>query len=205
MSKPNVILQAARLDDIDAAAWTLQDALGVATGDLAGQHMPNAVSWPALSVSDRLVFIGDWLRQEALDLACPENEIPMTKARAIALGLPGAEMHRARFWFVADGGDLVKIKMETGDVLRHSACQETDEGWNRTSREWWFDGETLHLSWHRDGRDCDGRLERSGSSTCHFDKLQAGYESPDHIGVRFPVWEHGPESQRDHTAEAAGY
>lgn len=83
----NVIGRAARQDDIDAAAWILMEALGVATGDLAGYHLPTSKVWATLNQRARLAHIGDWLQEEALSLI-PDDEADVSKAEFHAYGRP---------------------------------------------------------------------------------------------------------------------
>lgn len=112
---------------------------------------------------------------------------------------------RARFFVFINGGECIKVTLDRGQTATHREAYDNGEGWTVTRRAWHFDGDEVTLEWHVDATDCDGRHQRWGKSTCELGKLQAGYEPPHHVGVRFPIWKGGQEHQRDHTAEAMNY
>lgn len=111
----------------------------------------------------------------------------------------------ARFAFFTNNRNIT-IKLRPGQTLYHSRGQETDEGWKRTSHIWTHMGDRVHMEWHSDGCDCDGRFQQGGESECALSELRAGYEVPG-SGVRYPVWREVPGTgwQRDHSAEAMNY
>jgi hypothetical protein len=112
---------------------------------------------------------------------------------------------QARFWTYINGSP-VRIKLNTGDALSHSACWNTDEGWSAEANTWSFDGDTVTLIWTTDGVDCDGRLRRFGKVVCHRRQLSAGYISEElPAGQAFPEWQSIEERQRDYSAEAMNY
>lgn len=108
----------------------------------------------------------------------------------------------ARFWVHIHGP--VRIKMNRGDVLHHHYAWNTDEGWSSEAHTWTFDGAKVKMNHHSDGVDCDGRLERFHTASCHVSGLKSGYHDLDH-GVTYPDWATVRSSQRDHYAEAMGY
>lgn len=107
----------------------------------------------------------------------------------------------ARFWIFVHGSD-VKITLRPGDEVQYSHSQDTDEGWRRESRVYTFDGVFVRNESHSRERDCDGLMEHFGEYLCHVDNLKDG---PNIDGIGFPAWEKERESQRDHSAERAGY
>lgn len=110
---------------------------------------------------------------------------------------------RVRFWVYTTSP--VRITLDAGQTLHHSSGGRTDEGWHRESNIWSFDGKVVTSEWCTDGRDCDGRLTRSGEAWFAADKAQAGYVEEGDSSIRYPSWEHGNTRQRDEYAEMAGY
>ena len=111
-------------------------------------------------------------------------------------------MKQARFWEYHNG--LVKIKINEGKTIHHSHGGPTDEGYSWEAKSFSFDGRTVTCEWATDARDCDGRMTRSGVSHCDVERLSQGYIDEE-SGVTFPSWENGESSQRDYSAESAGY
>jgi hypothetical protein len=111
-----------------------------------------------------------------------------------------------RFWIVGPRGNDVRLTLRAGDTLAHSHGGATEEGWNRESSIWHFDGRCVVAEWRCDGMDCDGRLTSGGRSYFVVEDAQAGYCDPE-TGLRFPAWQERRRSgwQRDYSAEAAGY
>lgn len=112
-------------------------------------------------------------------------------------------MRQARFWIDHKGG-VVRLKIRAGDTLCFSHGGATDEGYSWTGESYAFDGQRVTCQWATDSRDCDGRMTHNGEAFCHVARLSSGYTDPD-CGVAFPAWEHGEQSQRDHTAESMNY
>ncbi len=110
--------------------------------------------------------------------------------------------NQIRFWHYHNG-EVVRIKINAGQTLRHHSGGATDEGWSSESNAWTFDGETVTSQWGSDGMDCDGRLSSYGESFFAAADVASGYV--DDEGLRFPKWEQGDSSQRDYSAEAMGY
>lgn len=122
----------------------------------------------------------------------------------------------ARFWVNLDGGNTVLVKLRKGQEVSHVEGGQTDEGYSYTGRTWRFDGNFVTVSYATNAVDCDGRIHRSGSSSCTLADLQEGYRSPDDerypfarngviLPIIFPKWRETSASQRDYAAEAAGY
>lgn len=111
-------------------------------------------------------------------------------------------MQQARFWHYHVG--VVKIKINAGQTVHHSHGGATDEGYSWTAERYSFDGQTLTCEWSTRSRDCDGRYDRSGVTSCDVARLAAGYNDLEY-GVSFPDWQQGESQQRDHSAEAMNY
>lgn len=112
-----------------------------------------------------------------------------------------------RFSVHVNGGP-VKITLRPGQSLEHGTFAYTDEGYTKESYRWSLakDGSELLREWYQDGRDCDGRLSRSGEdcldpSAPEFCNVEIVY------GVQFSYPRFNPisEGQRDYSAEAMGY
>jgi len=91
---------------------------------------------------------------------------------------------------------------ESGSSSRH------DEGWSSEWERYTLDGDTVQREWCSDGTDCDGRLSRSGEDSCPVSELATrvpyGY-TEENAPFRLPEWREEDRSQRDYSAEAAGY
>ena len=113
-------------------------------------------------------------------------------------GLPNA---RVRV-FLHDA--LIPLTLRPGQTLNWSRGGRTDEGWSAEYHEWTYDAETRMVRWERteDGVDCDGRMTVHTSLECPIDRLSS-YRN--YYGELVPDWERAGSSQRDYTAEAAGY
>jgi hypothetical protein len=111
-------------------------------------------------------------------------------------------MITVKFWFFSPAGELVKIKMRAGQVVRHHWHAPTDEGWSSEDNQFTFDGVRIEREWFSDGVDCDGRLQGFGESFFFAHEATAGNALD---GVHFPKWQGLVDCQRDHFAEAMGY
>ncbi len=110
----------------------------------------------------------------------------------------------ARFWHWHNSSPVL-IKIEAGQTLHHCMGGPTDEGYRSEANVWSFDGDVLVCEWGSDESDCDGRLVHDGEVWCDVSTIRSGYVDGDHAGVVYPKWEQGRRTQRDYTAEAAGY
>lgn len=107
----------------------------------------------------------------------------------------------ARFWVYAN--EPTKITLKPGQELSWGRYAPHEEGWSSESQTWSYDGEYVEHEWCDDGRDCDGRLTRSGERLAHRTKLAEEYN--EYAGVRYPAWGDAASRQYDEYAEAAGY
>ena len=100
-------------------------------------------------------------------------------------------------------GDAVTLTLRPGQSLSWYQAERTDEGWSGEGSTWYFDGATINCAYVDEGKDCDGRIHRSGSVTASIDSLRA-IDGLD--GHRWPLWE-TEEEQRiyDQYAVAANY
>ena len=121
----------------------------------------------------------------------------------------------ARFWTHINGGP-VKLALRPGQRLQHFTGGWTEEGWSSETNAWEYPTgkAAVYREWCLDGRDCDGRLTRSGADRCELQALQAGaeidgqfYDHPEHwTGQRWPAWDqHDAPTTYDEYAQAAGY
>ncbi len=117
----------------------------------------------------------------------------------------------ARFWTYANGGP-VKITLRPEQSLTYYKAESADEGWSSETVTWTHEDTHVLREWCDDGRDCDGRLTRSGEDQCSLDELQSGgepYIDGDDPslweGVVWPAWEEAGRRQYDEYAEMAGY
>ncbi len=105
----------------------------------------------------------------------------------------------------------VLVTLTEGEpAWEHSSSGATDEGWHSEWERFTLDGDRVLREWGSDGRDCDGRLSRSGSDWCPVDRLAAlvpyqWEQAPETAPYRLPDWQSGERRQRDYNAEAAGY
>lgn len=108
----------------------------------------------------------------------------------------------ARFWTVAHGSP-VKITIKPGQELVHIDFNYHDEGWSREVNQWIHCGDHVAMWITSEGCDCDGRSEWSADLTCPMDRLAANYHEG--TGIHYADFKRERSSQRDYSAEAAGY
>lgn len=123
----------------------------------------------------------------------------------------------ARFW-VWHGAGWVKLSLRPGQEL--SACEggPHEEGYSYTYTTWTHEGDHVMCRSDTQARDCDGRLDRHEAVACPLDQLAAWLVAFDGDGGMVddpadavgpvtwaPRWHRVRSSQRDYTAEAAGY
>jgi hypothetical protein len=113
-------------------------------------------------------------------------------------------MKTARFWIFYNDG-FIRLSLKPGQTLSFGKRYGTDEGWHSESESFEHCGEYVALHWGSDGVDCDGRLSRGGELHCPLNQLAARYVEDGPRGYDLPEWEKVEESQRDYSAEAAGY
>lgn len=134
----------------------------------------------------------------------------------------------ARFW-VYWNATFTKLTMRPGQYLAMTTGGPTDEGYERETGEYWFvegagagdDQGVIRAEWTREARDCDGRYRYENTATCPVNRLRhitqdtacPFNDSPpppawEDWRLRYlpmPDWQQESASQRDFTAEAAGY
>jgi hypothetical protein len=138
---------------------------------------------------------------------------------------------RVRFT-VFENGAYAVLTLRRGDSLEWATGCPTEEGYSAEGCLWYWpaDGETIFRDSWTDGRDCDGRLSTETSCAVPVSRLhsRAIADCPKcgtHIErgylrgicprcgrlpvavewLRLPEWQRIDSSQRDYTAEAAGY
>lgn len=128
-------------------------------------------------------------------------EVGMSAIRSLRRALDEALPRTVRFWDWLHGS-RVRIAIREGQTLRWGHRYSHDEGWSTECRTWTLERGTLKLEVYTDGRDCDGRLETHAEFTCSFEDANSGIDGH---GDPMPLWGNRRASQRDYSAEAAGY
>lgn len=102
-------------------------------------------------------------------------------------------------------------------ILETSSGGPTDEGYSYTETRWALDTDegTVRCETTTDARDCDGWISHQSDVECHIDDLASldvypdggDAEASEHgpAPFRVPAWREVFYSQRDYSAEAAGY
>lgn len=108
----------------------------------------------------------------------------------------------ARFWTYVNG--WTKITLRPGETFNHCIAHPTDEGWSAETHRWTHEGDRIVEELSTDGVDCDGRLSRTYSYFAAVGDLRPFVEE-DGILYMQPNWQVERSSQRDYSAEAAGY
>ena len=101
----------------------------------------------------------------------------------------------ARFWVRANGDDVL-LTLSLGQRLVHNEGGPDEEGYSFTQEVWVHGGEYVTDCWAQESKDCDGRLDRYNRSRTRVSDIP-----DDHC----PEWENENSSQRDYSAEDAGY
>lgn len=81
--------------------------------------------------------------------------------------------------------------------------EPTEEGHDYVSEEWFLEDDVVRHVYHREARDCDGKYSYYQEYTCPFEDLAANRDI--NYQVSTPKWTEVGRTQRDHSAEAAGY
>jgi len=112
----------------------------------------------------------------------------------------------ARFQHYTNDSCVV-ITLQPGQMFTHHHFNRDEEGYSAETHEWEHDGQGVIERFHSEGRDCDGRVSRSVELYCPLEKLRARSvtDMPADNGIGWPEWDRSSESQRDYSAEAAGY
>lgn len=114
-----------------------------------------------------------------------------------------------RFWHDFNGS-YVRITIRAGEEVNLESMRRTDEGFIRrwVSFRCEDDGSAIHVDEFVRQRDCDGVSESGWAGVCSTDKLAARVGCPEFEesrGLMLPEWEEEGKTQRDFSAEAAGY
>ncbi len=109
----------------------------------------------------------------------------------------------ARFW-VYHRGSFVKLTMRPEDELVTREHSSHEEGYSYRESLFYFDGWTVTMTVHTEGRDCDGRASSDFECECALSRLSATAPREEGDPHR-PEWRELRYRQRDYTAEAAGY
>ena len=112
-------------------------------------------------------------------------------------------VRNARFWAWVNG--WVKITLHPGQTLGYWRGGRNEEGWSFFSECWEHVGNGVERNWSDEGRDCDGRLDRSGEDFCPLAELAAVEQGNASPGISTPRWDRVTAAQRDYNAELAGY
>jgi len=119
--------------------------------------------------------------------------------------LPNKNNH-ARFWAFVNC-DWVKLTLtEDRPELTHLSGGPTDEGYSFESETWSLEDGIVTREWYCDARDCDGRHQQGFTVDCPVERLKMGEVHGETFSqFSTPDWMEIGYTQRDHTAEAAGY
>ena len=103
---------------------------------------------------------------------------------------------------------------EENPTVEANSSSKTDEGWSQTYVRWELrDGYVINEI-ETAGRDCDGRTSSQSEYGCEIADLAANQPYYDGdaeaseggpMPFKTPAWVDGKRSQRDYSAEAAGY
>ena len=114
-----------------------------------------------------------------------------------------------RFWVYVPGtGDYVKLTLAPEQSIDYYESHATEEGWQTEAIRWFYDSErgiVVRERYSR-ARDCDGLFSSQDTCECPLNRLAEimPYGEENHT-FRLPLWEVADSSQRDYSAEAAGY
>lgn len=105
-----------------------------------------------------------------------------------------------KYWI---GGVFQLIQLSERLAVEFHEGGPTDEGFSFTCYKFTLEPGLVRLEVSTEARDCDGRIEVYNEYTCPIDKLESVLSPLD--ATRIPEWECVDCSQRDYSAEAAGY
>jgi hypothetical protein len=119
----------------------------------------------------------------------------------------------ARFWQYLNGSP-VKLTLRPGQRFSWFCKEPHEEGWSSEFQRWGLDerGWLVFNEWETDGRDCDGRLSRSGAAYAGISMLDAHIVDEPYAdyhegkAIRYPKWKAAQDTVvYDEYAQAAGY
>lgn len=124
----------------------------------------------------------------------------------------------SRFW-VWHKESYVRLALKDGQDLSTQEGGPTDEGFSNESTKWSREGDTITQEYAEWGRDCDGRHEYHSTRYADIHELnevptfkpctdysrEEEPKIPEDVVAWLPNWTREERSQRDYTAESAGY
>jgi hypothetical protein len=136
---------------------------------------------------------------------------PSNLAEAIRAAYDQADPGRARFWVWLNNG-WVRLSLADGQALEWWTGGLTDEGFSNQDHRFSRCGSVITWEETTQSRDCDGRFDCYSVCSTLTTELKARDMAADvpvlaelNAGIFAPMWESGDRSQRDYSAEAAGY
>ena len=97
-------------------------------------------------------------------------------------------------------GEIKEIIVGSKPVTFESGGPD-DEGFEYVSDEYVLENGVVIRNTYTESRDCDGRMSSHVRSVCPVGRLSVR----EFEGDKLPDWERSDASQRDYSAEAAGY
>ena len=134
----------------------------------------------------------------------PEPMEPMNEVTVANQHTPGLVQFTFNDW-TEDWETLREITVEEGGKrISFSSGGPNEEGYSYTVREYWAEDGIVYRREITQSKDCDGRIDREcvttwDGETYRLDDTVLEYGQP------LPHWERQDASQRDYSAEAAGY
>lgn len=110
----------------------------------------------------------------------------------------------ARFW-IMHNDDWCRVALRDGDSIELYRREEYDDGRSHTWTHYQREGDVITCDIQIEASDCEGRTEQSFEVSTTLTQLESAEPDPDYDFPPRPVWQPVDYSQRDHTAEAAGY
>ena len=102
----------------------------------------------------------------------------------IADSYNATQLPNVRFWVWGREG-WVKLTLEPGQSLSVDYCENTDEGWSRSSTRWAYEYDhdcgrpAVTMEHTTDGTDCDGRLSTERDYFCPVENLHTNEPAAD--------------------------
>lgn len=109
----------------------------------------------------------------------------------------------ARFWIYWNGWTKITLRSSRPFTIYHYG--RTDEGWEQITETYTYDGYVVCCERSVRARDCDGLLECNSEHRFTVSAPREETMLDDGEVIMHPVWHRQSASQRDHTAEMAGY
>lgn len=109
---------------------------------------------------------------------------------------------RFRFWVYLHGSPARVSLSAARPVVETVEGGPHEEGHTWQVTTYRLEGDVVRVEYDESGRDCDGRFSFHSKSECRVDRLDTGHTVE---SFTFPAWRPIASSQRDFSAEAAGY